>query len=219
MARNSFFVSRDCRRTRISATLTLLLLLATPATAWVKPQKHAITNFGLAAEIPFSLRGEVYLLQEGVTRLPAFDGHGVGAVYTTALNIPKSGFMSGFPGVTSRFEWFAIDYHGQFWIQKPGKYHFVLTSDDGSILYIDDRVVIDNDGTHAAETLAGAADLTAGTHTIRLSYFQGPRYEVALMLWISPPKEKYRIFDTHDFLPPQAGQSGIEADTRPTLQH
>src|SRR5438270_4149412 len=86
--------------------LMLAVVLATSVAAWVKPQKHAVTNFGMAAEIPFSLRGEIYVLQEGVTRLPAFDGHGVGAVYTTALNIPKSGFMSGFPGVTSRFEWF-----------------------------------------------------------------------------------------------------------------
>lgn len=79
-------------------------------------------------------------------------------------------------------------------------------------------MVIDNDGTHAVQTLTGAAELSAGSHRIRLSYFQGPRYEVALMLWVSPPKEKYRIFDTLDFLPPATEGPELAEDDRPTLK-
>lgn len=199
--------------------LCLALLFAPSGASWVKPKKHATTDFGAATEIPFALRGEIYLLQEGATRLPVFDGRGVGAIYTTALNVPKRSFMAGFPGVTTRFEWFAIDYRGEFYVRVPGKYHFILTSDDGAILYLDDRVVIDNDGTHAAQTLTGSAALTAGPHQLRLSYFQGPRYEVALELWIAPPREKYRIFDTHDFLPPAGPKQVPAADDRPTLKH
>lgn len=201
------------------SALLLLLLCAGPAPGWVKPKKHPTTDFGAATRIPYSLRGEIYLLPEGASRLPVFDGKGIGAVYTTALNVPKRSFMAGFPGVTTRFEWFAIDYKGEFYVRVPGKYHFILTSDDGSILYVDDKVVIDNDGTHASQTLTGAAQLTAGPHQLRLAYFQGPRYEVALELWIAPPQQKYRIFDTHDFLPPEADHPVLSADDRPTLKH
>ncbi len=56
--------------------------------------------------------------------------------------------MQGFPGIDNRFEWFAIDYTGNFWIARGGKYKFALNSDDGSKLYIDDTLVIDNDGQH-----------------------------------------------------------------------
>src|SRR5260370_27974768 len=39
-------------------------------------------------------------------------------------------FLIGFPGITRRFEWFAVDYSGKFWIETPGLYRFRLVSDD-----------------------------------------------------------------------------------------
>jgi hypothetical protein len=110
--------------------------------------------------------------------------------------------MEGFPGVTTRFEWFAIDYTGRFWIDKPGRYTFTLASDDGSKLYIDDKQVIDNDGGHAIEEQTGHVKLNAGIHRIRVSYFQGPRFEVALILKVAGPGEALRIFSTDEFKPP-----------------
>lgn len=49
-------------------------------------------------------------------------------------------------------EWFAIDYEGRFWSEKPGVYQFALTSDDGAKLYIDDELTLNNDGIHPSET-------------------------------------------------------------------
>jgi hypothetical protein len=49
----------------------------------------------------------------------------------------------------------------------------------------------------------GSANLTAGVHTIRLSYFQGPRYAICLILAVNRPGEKnWRIFNTDEFKPP-----------------
>src|SRR5437660_279855 len=99
---------------------------------------------------PSGLRGEIYNIPVGMQTLPKFEKlQPVGTIYTSELNVPRHDFTQGFPGVTGRFEWFAIDYTGKIWIDKPGKYTWALLSDDGSKLYIDGHIVIDNDGTHA----------------------------------------------------------------------
>jgi hypothetical protein len=44
--------------------------------------------------------------------------------------------------------------------------------------------------------------LARGVHRIRVAYFQGPRFEVALILKIARPGEILRVFNTDDFKPP-----------------
>src|SRR4051794_17563321 len=91
-----------------------------------------ITTFGVTVVDPFGLKGEIYLLPQDTLFLPNFKKlKPAGAIYTSALNIPPRNFLSGFPGVTDRFEWFAIDYNGFFYVDHPGKYRFILASDDG----------------------------------------------------------------------------------------
>ena len=126
----------------------------------------------------------------------------MGSIYAAELNLPPRDFTEGFPGVTNRDEWFAIDYTGRFWINKPGTYQFSLSSDDGSKLYIDDFLVIDNDGIHATRTERGEVALPFGSHRIRVSYFQGPRYRISLILSVSPPGGEWRVFNTNEFKPP-----------------
>jgi len=137
------------------------------------------------------------------TRLPKFqEMQPIGRIYTRQLNVPARDFREGFPGVTSRFEWFAIDYTARFWIENPGKYKFLLLSDDGSALYIDERRIIDNDCMHAPLQFGGTVELAGGIHDIRVSYFQGPRWQVALVLYVQPPGGKMKVFSTEDFRPP-----------------
>ncbi len=165
--------------------------------------QEPVPTFGITVVIPSGLRGQVYHIRRNTTQLPDFQKlKPQGTLYTASLNIPAQDFRQGFPGVTKRFEWFAIDYSGRFWIDKPGQFRFVLTSDDGARLYIDDREVIDNDGQHPPQERTGGADLSHGIHTIRISYFQGPRSQVALVLRVAPPGEPPRIFSTDEFKPP-----------------
>ena len=164
---------------------------------------EAIPTFGTTVVIPSGLTGYLYYLQPETTRLPDFDKIvPVATVYTNRLNVPERDFVEGFPGLSHRVEWFAIDYFGRFWAETPGKYKFSLLSDDGSRLYIDDRLEIDNDGIHAPVLISSRVNLTRGIHKIRVSYFQGPRFSVALVLSVAPPGEKWKIFNTNDFRPP-----------------
>jgi len=165
---------------------------------------ETLYHFGTTVVKSTGLRGDIYLLRPGTAGLPNFRKlKPEGSIYTTSLNVPNMSFTQGFPGVTNRFEWFAIDYSGTFWIEDAGHYRFALLSDDGSKLYIDGHNVINNDGIHAAHVEYGIVNLKNGRHQIRVSYFQGPRWQVALVLSVARPGQDFRIFNTDDFLPPQ----------------
>jgi hypothetical protein len=163
-----------------------------------------VAHFGTTVVTSSGLRGEVYFIPPQSPKLPEFEKlKPVGTIYTNELNVPRHAFTEGFPGVTDRFEWFAIDYTGKFWIDKPGKYFWALASDDGSKLYIDGHKIIDNDGQHPPTGVAGTAKLKRGEHRLRVSYFQGPRDMVELILAVMPPGEhEFSLFNTEDYLSP-----------------
>jgi len=192
---------------RIATLLTGALVLSAqePAykfstTVFGKP----LYGFGTTVVASSGFRGEIYEIEPDSRRLPDFSTlTPVGTVYTPYLFVPLRQFDQGFPGVTGRFEWFAIDYTGRFWVSKPGKYRFALASDDGSNLYIDGKRLIENDKQHALKEKAGTIKLKTGVHDIRVSYFQGPRFQVALVLRVASPEDReLRVFDTNEFNPP-----------------
>jgi hypothetical protein len=183
--------------------LMLLMLLIMVSLAGAQEAASDLPRFGSTAVRPGGLRGDIYLLEPGTPKLPRFDRlKPAGSIYTTALDVPPTEFSEGFPGVTGRFEWFGIDYTGRFWVERPGEYRFALLSDDGSRLYVDGHLIVNNDGTHAPMSREGHVKLKGGIHRIRVSYFQGPRFHVALQLSIAAPDGDFHIFNTDEFKPP-----------------
>lgn len=180
-----------------------LIIAGTRAGAQVAGRAEAVPTFGTTVVVPGGLLGVIYPMSPFSKFLPDFQWlNPLGVIYTSNLNIPPRNFREGFPGVTNRYEWFAIDYSGRFWIEKPGPYRFELTSDDGSRLYIDGQLIVNNDGIHPPETRIAGVTLAGGIHAIRVSYFQGPRDLVALVLRVAGPGEEWRIFSTEEFKPP-----------------
>ena len=160
-------------------------------------------SFGTTVVVPGGLEGVIYHIRKNSKVLPDLSKiKPRGKIYVSTLNVPLRDFTEGFPGVTKRQEWFAIDYTGRFWIDKPGLYRFALTSDDGSRLDIDDQTIVDNDGLHSAVTKSGSVELSGGIHRIRVQYFQGPRLQVALVLQVAGPDQELRVFSTDEFKPP-----------------
>ncbi len=100
-------------------------------------------------------------------KLPDFDTlRGGGDLVTTdSIEIPMNG---GVPA-----ENVARRYMGPFTVPDDAVYVFSLTSDDGSKLWIDGKLVIDNDGLHASTTKTGAVPLAKGVHNIDLGWFNG----------------------------------------------
>jgi len=167
--------------------------------------------FGGKDFISNGLAGAIYPLATGTNKLPDFDTmKPLGTVYTTEINIPDRSWTQGFPGVSDRFEWFAVDYHGSFKAIKAGHYTFRLASDDGSKLFIDGKLLIDNDGLHSMYSKTGEIDLDESSHDVHLEYFQGPRTEIALQLFSKLTDEKEQIFPGTAFtLKTPGGEKGL----------
>lgn len=66
---------------------------------------------------------------------------------------------------------FAVLFTTGFDIPADGEYTFGVISDDGSKVYVDGAMVIDNDGSHSSEMKRGRVTLTKGKHNIRVEYF------------------------------------------------
>ena len=82
---------------------------------------------------------------------------------------------------------------GNFNLDRPGKYTFFLNSDDGSKLYIDDELVIDNDGDHSLLELSGKKELSAAKHKLRIEFFEAGG-EAVLELDVAGPGMKRQPF-------------------------
>ncbi len=173
------------------------------------PEGQTNDSFGTAdPNTPLAMCGDVYQLAPWTTKLPLFSEiDAVAPLYATSLAVYSRFFTVGIPGVTSRTEWLGINYQGAFGVDRPGKYEFDLYSDDGAKVYIDGKLVVSDDTIHEAHGSRGKIQLDAGAHNIRVSYFQGPRVEVALLLLVKPPGRGWRVFDTRDFPNPEQPSS------------
>lgn len=67
---------------------------------------------------------------------------------------------------------FGLILKGAIEIPATALYTFYLNSNDGSNLYIDGKLVIENDGLHGALEKQGPIKLSEGKHSLRISYFQ-----------------------------------------------
>ncbi|HWF83715.1 MAG TPA: PA14 domain-containing protein [Vicinamibacterales bacterium] len=67
---------------------------------------------------------------------------------------------------------FSATWAGSLMAWRSGTYTFATTSDDGSWLYIDGHLIVDNGGHHGARTSDGALHLDRGVHSIFVKYFQ-----------------------------------------------
>jgi len=66
-------------------------------------------------------------------------------------------------------------------------YVFRLASDDGSLLWIDGKFLVNNDGVHTVTSKSNTVTLDKGLHKIRVFYFQSARPDVALQLFVTVP--------------------------------
>ena len=74
---------------------------------------------------------------------------------------------------------YAVQFEGFLKIDSDDFYQFVVDSDDGAVLEIDDEVVVDNDGNHAPRTIAGHVPSAAGLAQVSPALLPGGGWIVA----------------------------------------
>jgi hypothetical protein len=172
----------------------------------LRPAPGPIGSFGSIVPAPHSFCDDVYELPNTSSHLPDFgELDPIGSLYTASVDVPNQFFSNtnGIPGVTPRTNLFGIDYHGTFSVEFSGEYQFLMASDDGAILQIDDKKIIDLDGLHQVNQASGRIHLDAGHHTIHVPYYQGAVDSVALELWVKRPGTKdWIIFNLNDYVAP-----------------
>lgn len=67
---------------------------------------------------------------------------------------------------------FGFEYTGYIYIPEDAVYTFYTASDDGSRLYIGNKLFIDNDGLHAIVERSGIVALAKGYHPLRVTFFE-----------------------------------------------
>ena len=88
---------------------------------------------------------------------------------------------------------FGILFSGELKIDESGIYTFYLVSNDGSRLYIDDKLIVDTDGLHSFSGKAEEINLGKGTHKIKLAYFQAGGGKGLELEYEGPGIEKQRL--------------------------
>ncbi|MBC7533790.1 MAG: hypothetical protein H7318_19660 [Oligoflexus sp.] len=151
----------------------------------------------------FPIVAEVFKLPSNTQKLPDFSTIQADKSTTVCMDqyhVPVRNFNDGFPGVPELREWFALHTTGKIMIPNAGLYKFRLKSDDGSVLYIDSKIVVNNDGQHSPKPVDGSLELTAGAHEMVLDYFQGPADQIALELfWQVPGSTEWIIVPSNVF--------------------
>ena len=158
--------------------------------------RRGLGIFDTGAMPGHGLIGEVYVFGGPISRMPNFDRLLPADTFIAAnLNVSTRDYMIGFPmpDMLSVTENFAIRFRAELKIDTPGVYTFTLSSDDGSQLYINGKLVIDNDGIHGTVSKQGSIKLDIGIHPVEIHYFQGPRFRIALQWFYQPPNSSRKI--------------------------
>jgi hypothetical protein len=121
----------------------------------------ALQAAGTIAAPPHGLHAEYFAGEraEGEPEIAAVDDR----IATAAI---QRRWLTGAPGV------FTARWFGFLTIDRPGRYTFSLTSDDGAVLSIDGAAVVDNGGLHGLQTQQGTVSLGVGQHAVLMQFTQ-----------------------------------------------
>ncbi|MFM1867342.1 MAG: hypothetical protein RL591_750 [Planctomycetota bacterium] len=92
--------------------------------------------------------------------------------------------------VKPREENFGLVFQGFIDVPETGVYRFFVDSDDGSVMMLHGKVVVDNDGPHSATEKSGAVALEKGMHPIEIRMFEAAGQDLLRVSWMMPGASK-----------------------------
>ena len=136
------------------------------AKTFLKNGKTSVTSSVMISFIDSTVNGLNYKYYEGNwSTIPNFDSLTpvrTGKIYKISLS-----------DIKPREDNFAVSLDGFIKIEKDGDYTFYLNSDDGSKLFLNNSVLINNDGLHGSKEISATVNLSAGKYPLKILYFEG----------------------------------------------
>ncbi|MFD1157175.1 PA14 domain-containing protein [Roseovarius aestuarii] len=81
---------------------------------------------------------------------------------------------------------FGVQITGNIEVEEGGVFNFHIGGDDGVVLYVDGKEVVDNDGLHGYRTRSGEVELEPGAHVIEVRYFENYGHAGLKVEWEGP---------------------------------
>ncbi len=129
---------------------------------------------------------EVSNLKPGVNYLYK-EGDMMNTGYLKNLPVLDSGVLQSFNLNSIKDDrQFGYNFSGYLKVAQTGVYTFSLEANDGAVLFINDRIIIDNDCGHRAQKLDTKIGLKKGWHPIKVNYFQQGGAKSLNLTWEGP---------------------------------
>jgi mono/diheme cytochrome c family protein len=85
---------------------------------------------------------------------------------------------------------FAFRFAGEIEVPSSGEWTFWTASDDGSRLWIDGELLVNNDGIHGVKEVSAKTHLEAGLHSLEVRMFERAGGEELKVQWQGPNQER-----------------------------
>ncbi|MCC6228800.1 MAG: hypothetical protein IT432_06190 [Phycisphaerales bacterium] len=110
--------------------------------------------------------------------------------------ITNTAFYAGGPT-----DYFALKLKANIEIPEAGSWTFKLGSDAGARLFIDGRLVINDDANHSFRFQSGTISLSAGTHTFEVRYLEIYYSQGLVCTWKAPSASYEEVIPSSAFTP------------------
>jgi hypothetical protein len=149
--------------------------------------------YRLASALIRGLRAEFYDFTTRLAALPSLSGRTPDVVRTDA-QIAYARTTRPWAGLNSRFaDTFVSQHAGFLRVTRSGTYTFYLNSGDGSRLWIDGRLIVNNNGLHGMQERSATVALAAGYHSLRVVFFENTGDAGLILSWAGPGIRKQVI--------------------------
>jgi uncharacterized protein YaiE (UPF0345 family) len=173
-------------------TVTAIQQIVNSENAYRETQGQAPLTSGLACTVQAIASG-TYLSSSSpgytVAQAIVLTGTSYSYLLSTSINQPNVAGTAGNslidPEIAPLFlnNNYRIVCTGQLAVTEDGYYGFSTSSDDGSLVFVDGALVVDNDGAHGLQTVSGTKLLQAAvTHTFQLQYAESAGGNIGMIL-------------------------------------
>jgi len=139
------------------------------------------------------LNAEFFDYTSSISTLPNLSGKTPDVVRTDAT-INYAATTGAWSGLDSRFiDTFASRHRGLLNVDTAGTFTLYVKSDDGSKLYLDGTLLINNDGLHSMRERSRTLTLTKGYHAIEVDFFENTGYAGLIFSWAGPGIAKQTV--------------------------